>query len=64
MKQLNTKNLSNLIFKKFMSVYWSMYYLEKLEEGKKIDKKKSVSDKKEKPIKLIIKDKTVSEKKK
>lgn len=64
MKQHNTKILSNLIFKKFMSVYWSMYYLEKLGEEKRRDKKKSVSDKKENPLKLIIKDKSVSEKKK
>jgi len=44
-------------------VYWAMYYLEKLGE-KKRNGKKSITDKKEKPIKLIIKDKPASEKKK
>ena len=63
MSQTKTKILSNFIYKNFMSVYWSMYYMEKLEE-KKNGEKKSVTDKKEKPLKLIIKDKSVSEKKK
>jgi len=40
-----------------------MYYLEKLGE-KKRNGKKSITDKKEKPIKLIIKDKPAPEKKK
>ena len=63
MKQFKTKILSNLIFRNFMSVYWAMYYLEKLGE-KKRNGKKSITDKKEKPIKLIIKDKPAPEKKK
>ncbi|MBN8569827.1 MAG: hypothetical protein J0M18_09355 [Ignavibacteria bacterium] len=63
MKQFKTIVLSNLIFRNFMSVYWAMYYLEKL-GNKKRNEKKTNTDKKEKSLKLIIKDKPVSEKKK
>jgi hypothetical protein len=63
MKQFKKIVLSNLIFRNFMSVYWAMYYLEKL-GNKKSNEKKTNTEKNEKSLKLIIKDKPVSEKKK
>ena len=66
MAVIKRKILSNLIFQKLMSVYWSMYYLGSLEKRDRDKKRTKTKNKKKKKIlKIKIKNtvKSISEKK-